>query len=145
MQKPTKLENAECLNLLKLYVSVPQLKVMVAGSQGEEKDYFQAKILEMGNLIQTMPKTYEQDGKGEKALASLHYFNPSSDWYILEKDISAEIDGNFQAFGFAILNGDTQNAELGYISIEELVLHGVELDLHFEPMTLKEIRAKHKI
>jgi hypothetical protein len=34
-----------------------------------------------------------------------------------------------------------ERAELGYISISELVQCGAELDLHFEPATLGEIKA----
>jgi hypothetical protein len=134
----------EALDLLKLYVSTQQLQAMKAGARGEEKAYFQGKIVEMGTRIATMPKTYEQDGKGDKATVSLHYFQGSSDWYILEKDISASEDGNFQAFGFAVLNGDRQNAELGYINIDELTRQNVELDLHFEPTTLGVIKSKHQ-
>lgn len=44
----------------------------------------------------------------------LHFFIGGSDWYI------AEYDGKDIMFGFAILNGDTLNAEWGYISFEEL-------------------------
>lgn len=64
-----------------------------------------------------MPKTYEQDGKGDQATAHLHYFLNGSDWYITEKDMDGGIQ---QAYGYAILNGDDECAEVGYISIEEL-------------------------
>ena len=47
----------------------------------------------------------------------LHYFRAGSDWYITEKDMEGA--GTRQAFGYAVLNGDTQNAELGYIDIGE--------------------------
>jgi len=43
-----------------------------------------------------------------------HLFIFSSDWYI------AEYDGKDIMFGYAILNGDYQNAEWGYISYIEL-------------------------
>ena len=44
----------------------------------------------------------------------MHFFIAGSDWYI------AEYDGEDIMFGFAILNGDTDNAEWGYISFKEL-------------------------
>ena len=40
--------------------------------------------------------------------------------------------------GFANL-GDPQNAELGYISIQELIDCNVELDLYWEPKPLQPI------
>lgn len=98
-------------------------------------------ISDMYKAVTTMPKTYEQDGKGDEAIVYLHYFNGGSDWYITEND--KEMPPK-QAFGYVVLNGDTQNAELGYISITELVQNGVELDLHFEPKTLKEIKGSDK-
>jgi hypothetical protein len=33
-------------------------------------------------------------------------------------------------------------AELGYISIEELIKNSVEIDLHWKPITLKELKNK---
>ena len=42
-----------------------------------------------------------------------------------------------QAFGLADLG---MGAELGYISIVELLENGAELDLHFVPRTLEQIK-----
>ena len=97
------------------------------------------KLIDLAQQIDTMPKTYEQDGKGDQAIAHLHYFTGASDWYITEKDMDGGIQ---QAYGYAILNGDNECAEVGYISIEELTRHGAELDLHFAPRSLAEIKAK---
>ena len=82
------------------------------------------------------------DGKGGQAVAHLHYFMGGCDWFIFEKDVEGGVD---QAYGYAILNGDLHNAELGYISIAELVAAGVELDLHFTPKTFEEIQRERGI
>ena len=103
-----------------------------------ESAEFDALIAAAATTIAAMPVTYEQDGKGDEATVFLHYFNAGSDWYITEKDADGGVD---QAFGFAILNGDTENAELCYISIRELVANGVELDLHFSPASLGSIKS----
>jgi len=58
------------------------------------------------------------------------------DWYITEKDMG---DEQIQAFGLADLGMGFP--ELGYISIEELVENGVELDLHWTPKTLAEVKS----
>ncbi len=89
-----------------------------------------------------IPKLYEQDGKGKNQVAYLHYFNPSSDWYITELDKE-----NLMGFGYAILNGDTQMSEFSYISLIELTekFDGVSqmlqpnLDQYFTPKTLNQI------
>lgn len=67
----------------------------------------------------------------------LHYFTPSSDFYISEIDLGT----NQQDFGFAILNGDLQMAERGYISIDEMIKakKPAELDLYFDPISHKDL------
>ena len=86
-----------------------------------------------------MPCTYEQDGKGDDAVAYLHYFAGRSDWYITEKDMGY-VQG--QAFGLA----DIREPELGYISNEELMVSPyVKLDLRFEPTTLKVIKERYEV
>ena len=62
-----------------------------------------------------IPKLYEtEDIPPEEKLIYLHFFIGGSDWYI------AEYDGEDTFFGYAILNGDTEMAEWGYVSFREL-------------------------
>ncbi len=123
---------------LKDFVSVPQLSVMVSNCAGEEGEYFKDKINEMASLVNNMPKVYEQDGMGDEAVVSLHYFLGTFDWFITEKDSEAG-EKQYQAFGFA----DMGCPELGYISIEEIISNGGELDLHFEPRTLAQVKKDY--
>lgn len=81
-----------------------------------------------------MPTTYETDGQGGDAIVWLHYFTPSGDWYITERDMERE---QLQAFGKADLFGD--GGEIGYINLVELLECGAELDLHWSPEALKDI------
>lgn len=124
------------------FMCTAQLLAIASGLRGEEKSFFQEKVKEITETINTMPKTYEQDGKGDQAKAYLHYFKGGCDWYITEKDMG---DGSgdtsqYQAFGLADLGW---GSELGYISIVELIRNGVELDFHYTPQTIAEIRVKH--
>lgn len=128
----------EAFNNLKPFVSDGQLAAMKAGCHGEEGQYFIDTLLNLDRRIETMPKTYEQDGKGMDAIAYLHYFRGGMDWYITEKDTDEDGEGQQQAFGLADLG---YGAELGYISIQELIDAGVELDLHFEPTALSKLRS----
>jgi len=109
---------------------------MVDGVHGEAGPHFRGKLLELAATIMNMPRTYEQDGKGDEAVAHLHYFKGSGDWYITEKDVDTDGAGQIQAFGLVKL----WETELGYISIAELIQNGVELDLHFTPTTLGELK-----
>ena len=118
------------------FLSRVQLAVMADACRGEEGTLFLQKFIDLAQQIDAMPKTYEQ---GDQATAHLHYFLNGSDWYITEKDMDGGIE---QAFGFAILNGDDEMAEVGYISIEEITRCGAELDLHFALCSLAEIKAK---
>lgn len=122
------------------FVPRNQLAFMADACRGPEKEFFMQKFVDLAELINTMPKTYEQDGKGDDAIAYLHYFCGGNHWFITEKD--CENGGVDQAFGYAILNEDDECAELGYISIKELTDCIVELDLHFTPKSLATIKAE---
>lgn len=135
----TEAEGRAALAKLKPFMSKGQRAAIAEGMNGEEAQFFFDKMAEMAAMIGKMHKTYDQDGLGNKAIVTLHYFRGNSDWYITEKDMTG--NGTEQAFGYAILNGDRQNAELGYISIEELVSRNVELDLHWEKRTLAMVKS----
>ena len=103
-------------------------------THGEEAEYFKQKIkhvADMGHIL------YEnRDGKSYNSETKLHdkgfihYFIGSSDWYV------CEVDEDNVGFGYAILNGDIQNAEYGYIDLNEvttITLNGfiqTELDIY---------------
>ncbi len=120
--------------LLKKFIGKRQLSAVGMGIRGEEGQFFKDKMVEIANTIQNMPQTYGQDGMGDEAIVYLHYFMGGSDWYITEKDME---DEQLQAFGLADLGG---GSELGYISIQELIDSGVELDFYWEPKTIGEIK-----
>jgi hypothetical protein len=107
----------------------------------EEKQFFFDKMCELAKTVTDMPKTYEQDGKGDEAVAHLHYFaGGSGNWWITEKDMGSEDEpGQHQAFGLVDLGC---GPELGYISIVELLAAGAELDFHFRPTTIGKLKEK---
>lgn len=67
-------------------------------------------------------------------LVRMHFFLGGSDWY------ACEFDGRDLFFGYVILNGDTDMAEWGYFSLQELkglrMRPGLEVDrdLHWRPV-----------
>jgi len=138
-QKPnvrkTKLEAIEALKTLRRFISPAQLSTITDNMRGEEKQFFFDKAVEIADTINTMPQTYQQDGLGLNAIAYLHYFHGSYDWYITERDME---DEQLQAFGLVNMH----EAEQGYINIEELKANGIEIDLYWTPKTLKQCLAR---
>lgn len=68
------------------------------------------------------PPLYAQDGQGFQAIVHAHYFLGGNDWLVTEYDPADDL-----AFGWACLNGDRQNAELGYVGMAELEAVSVPL------------------
>lgn len=128
----------QAINTLAPFIGTAQTWALVNGCKGEEKEFFKGKILEMAEAIATMPKSYETDGQGKEAVAHLHYFAGSWDWYITEKDVDSDGQGQIQAFGMV----DGFECEMGYINIKEATRAGAELDLHWAPCTLRQIKEK---
>jgi len=130
----------EAMNVCHEFMPATEYRMMRGFLKGKEAGHFADKFIELAKRISDMPKTYEQDGKGDEAIVYLHYFRGNQDWWIYEKDAETQDRlGQHQAFGLADLG---YGGELGYISIVELVAAGVELDLYFRPTPLAEIKAK---
>jgi len=91
--------------------------------------------------VESIPALYATESvpAAEKIIYA-HFFIDNSDWYI------AEWDGKDKLFGFAILGGDDQNAEWGYLSMKEInaargrMGNGVELDFNWEPVPFSQIK-----
>jgi len=80
--------------------------------------------------LKAIPRLYTtEDIPFKDKLIYLHFFIFGCDWYI------AEFDGDDTFFGYAVINGDLQLAEWGYISFSELKginINGVEIDCERE-------------
>lgn len=120
--------------VLKGFVSHSQLKALEQGVLGEESQYFIERIQNLVDIFNKMPKTYETEGQGEDAIIYFHYFKNGVDWFIIEKD--REID-QYQAFGYTLTS---TGSDLGYISLVELAENDVEIDLHWTPKPVGDIK-----
>ena len=112
-----------------------QAQAIADGCRGEERQFFHEKLDELARIVKVMPKSYETDGQGDDAIAHLHYFTPKWDWYITEKDSDPDGQGQIQAYGMV----DGWERERGYVSIKEITRAGAELDLHWEPISLRQV------
>lgn len=138
---------ADAYRLLLDFVPSSQLKIIEHFLDSEDGQFYQEKLAQIEGVIQKMPPIYGQDGTGDEAIIHLHYFSGDHDWYITEKDVDDPFSDNpviveqHQAFGFTVISSQRQNAELGYISIEQLLSNAnVELDLYWEPVTIASIK-----
>lgn len=121
------------------FLSADQIRTLRGLLKGEEAPWFRRMLWEYAGRIEAMPRPYGQDGKGDQAVVFLHYFKGGADWWITERDSSQE---QLQAFGLADLG---HGAEMGYISIAEIISYGVELDLHFKPVTIADLKAAGRL
>jgi hypothetical protein len=119
------------------FIGRTQQAAIRAELRGEENKYFVDMLDKLNELIERMPKTYEQSELGEQAIVYLHYFSGSADAFITERDSEQE---QHQAFGLMDLFED--GGELGYISLSEITEGGMELDLYWTPKTLAEVRKE---
>ena len=138
---PKEVTARAALAALTQFIGPIQRRCLLDAFRGEEQEWFFDKVLELHHLITTMPKTYEQEGNGKDAIVSLHYFaGGQANAYITERDCETE---QLQAFGLADLFQD--GGELGYLSLVEWLANGAELDFHFTPCTLGELRAQRNL
>jgi hypothetical protein len=128
-KKPVKVE----LSSLVLKFMPKQQVAYFKSLKGEEAANNQELIDDVEKQIKEIPSSQEEV---EDPIVHLHYFRGGSDWFITEND------GEGLLFGFAILNSDYENAELGYISLEELTSSKVELDLYWRIKPLSVAKNK---
>jgi superfamily II DNA or RNA helicase len=107
----------------------------------EEHEDFIQNLERLEQELSEIPKLYKQSKLGKDAIVHAHYFLGGTDYYI------TEWDGKDTLYGYAILNGDTQMAELGYVGREDIMKttaskpykKGFELDFNWTKKTLNEV------
>lgn len=126
---------------LERFVGTAQRAAIWAGLHAEEAEWFRARLQALGGIVARMPATGETDGQGDAAIAWLRYFTPAGGEYLItELDASAH-DGHGRAQAFGLADAGHGFPELGYIDLPALIGAGAELDLHFTPAPLRELRG----
>lgn len=113
---------------------------------GEEGDVISSQVIRLAEIIQAMPKTYETTTiEMADKVVHLHYFGKGVDAWIVERDVDDTLEGlglgqQIQAYGKISLQGEGwDGGEWGYIDIATLIRLGIEIDLYWEPKTVREI------
>lgn len=128
--------------MLGTFMGQQQVAVLADGLRGEERYGIADQVLSVWKRIKEMPQTYEtRPWSADKTLCELHYFLSDFNAWITEKDMGANqewtpVTQQLQAFGLI----DLGEAELGWISIQELVSNGFELDLNWTPKSLATVQ-----
>lgn len=109
-------------------------------AQGEEREFFVKKIKEIAAAVEKAPEIGGTDGLEEHKIV-LRYFHPSG-----TQSFVTEIGKDGEAFGFQCLNGDWENAEWGYLNLDELKnIRGMEVDFHVPAgMTVEKFIQREK-
>ena len=89
--------------------------------------------------LATLPEMDVQKSPLNEKVIYMHFFIAACDWYVAEYDPK-----NRLFYGFAILDGDTRNAEWGIISLDELLdakkgCFQIERDAHWTPAKAGDI------
>lgn len=126
----------ENIGFLKRYLPKSELASLMHSVRGEEGEYFVNLLKSMEQTIKAVPPLYDNEHLGTDARVRLHYFGGANDIWVTELDHDTG-----EAFGFTCLGGDMGNAELGYVSIPEIVAtNRLELDLYWnDEKTLKDV------
>ncbi len=59
---------------LRKFIGREQSYAIRTAGKGEKGEYFKKMMTDLEQTIAKMPKSYETDGQGDEAMATLHYF-----------------------------------------------------------------------
>ena len=127
---------------LKDWMAPQQFAIFTRLKRGEEGAFFSEVEQKFQSILSTMPKTYDQDGKEDEAIAYLHYFGGACDYYITELDRGCDGDSpeQFQSQMFGLKKEGSSDYRYGYIDLRFLKRMNMELYFHFEPKTIAKIK-----
>lgn len=147
--KVTQREYLEMVKQISNFVPYYQISTLDKIYRGEEKESAVEIISRLSEIIKLMPGTYETEKiPAKEKIVYLHYFSPSMNWYIVEKDKGDKDDDipgkQLQAYGY-VTDNDFAQGEWGYIDIESLskdLKFLFEIDMYFTPVKFSELVDK---
>lgn len=115
---------------------MPKHQQRVVADMGEERE---SVLGDVEAMLAKIPRSQENN---DDPIVWAHYFYGQSDWFVIEHHPDQDADYD-RFFGFVILNGDSQMAELGYWPVLDLAnSNRVELDFYWKPKPLSETKAE---
>lgn len=129
----TQNELDELFRNLQPFIGNRQLQALKMLCKSPDGEWYRNRLNELLQTFNNLPELYSNEELGEQAIIKLHYFTPSSDFYITEIDNEHQI-----AFGLMHIF----EAELGYINVPELVDCNAEIDLHWSEKTITDVKGE---
>lgn len=134
------------LRYLEPYLPPHQAEAIKSNLRGEEGEYFMQLLCDLAEQFMFAPRTYDQSDVRDP-IAHFHYFKGGYDCYVTELDIGdPECPDDLtqhQVRAYARYDHMPEYAELSYAHFPELFESKVDLDFHWEPTPLSEIKRKH--
>lgn len=130
------------LDWLEPYLPPQQRRTIEGNFTGEEGEYFCDLSADLMEQIMLAPVTYQQRDEKDP-IVHAHYFGHNYDTWIIEFDKGDPDEpddrGQHQAYGYCRFAHMPECAELGYVSIPELMENNIELDFHWTPKPLSQV------
>lgn len=134
LKEPTIRETMAATKHLKNVMISYQQNALFGLENSEEKQSFIEKIKKLDQILVDATKIDDVTPVMDK-IVKMHFFYGDSHWYIFDYTPKDKV-----FFGYAILNGDTQMSEAGYISVDDLKsIKGMEMDFYFGQKELGKI------
>lgn len=105
---------AEDIKNAKALLPKEQYQLVLGYTQGEEGEHFKGIIKEISSKAEAIKGKKEILTEDEKHPLAFKYIMGASSFYF------SEWDGGDELYGYVVLNGNTQDSEWGYTSLEEL-------------------------
>lgn len=141
----TKAEGLKALTAIKDYVPVQQYSVLQGLiKRSSEWAFYAERVQAIQQIIDHLPPVYATQNKSDaEKIVGLHYFGGAVDSYLIEKDVEWEEGDYDRSYGYQDIG---YGGEQGYISVKEICKNNLmQLDLHFEPMTLAALKiSRHE-
>lgn len=120
--------------LVRKFTPPSQMREIIAGTQGVERDKYLKILADFGNRIFNMPASGAKAAPLADEIAQLHYRVGLYNWYVTRKGPENPVEN---AVVFVTAPGVTES--IGFISVQEILASGGELDLSFKPQPLSKI------
>lgn len=131
------------------WMGLRQRAMVIELLAGEEGHFYFEKLTELKARIEQMPQTYDNQNNGvEDPVCHIRYFGGNVTIYVAEKDMGdtgtwRPTDPQHQAWGLVQILPNYP--ETGYISLPEILsLRQIDMDFHFNPITLSQARKDCK-
>lgn len=130
------LEKYKYLDIFMGKMQKPVVEEILSNEKRMGEDGYARDMQRLDEQLRNIPTKHQKHDDALDAIVYAHYFGGATDFFVTEYDKSSN-----EVFGYCILNGDCENAELGYSSVAELAQY-YELDFYWQEKSIYTARAE---